>query len=353
MKGQIIFQLLHLLQEETDEMHRMTQQAISERMFDRYGVRLNRRTLKTYLDELSEAGFPLISSKKPRIQPDGTVEIMQTDWYMEPRFEASELRLLTDLLAAMPAVPSAQREALLKKLMNHASPTCREAQSGRHVVYLHTPPAQQLLFSVDVLCEAIKRDKMVCFQYSGCHLKDDGTVSLEPRRRSSGAVREYLVSPYEIAVSQGRYYLICCKEPYRTVSHYRIDRISEISIMERFDRLPVTELTGRKKLPENLAEQLYMYSGETVACKFLADERILSDVIDWFGEDVNLERSGDHAIAVTVQVHPKAMEHWALQYGEWVEVLEPASLRGELAAAVQKLAMSYHVMPVAAAQSCQ
>ena len=59
MKGQVIFQLLTLLREETDDQHRMSQQAISDRMLARFGVKLNRRTLKSYLDDLIAAGFPL------------------------------------------------------------------------------------------------------------------------------------------------------------------------------------------------------------------------------------------------------------------------------------------------------
>ena len=89
MKGQLIFQLLTLLQEETDEAHRLSQQAISERIQARYGVKINRRTLKTYLDELTAAGYPLCSTKKTRTLPDGTTETLQTDWYLEPQFEAS------------------------------------------------------------------------------------------------------------------------------------------------------------------------------------------------------------------------------------------------------------------------
>ena len=71
MKGQAIFQLLRILQEETDEQHRMSQQALVERMSTRFGAKMNRRTLKTYLDELLDAGFPLVSSKKTRAQADG------------------------------------------------------------------------------------------------------------------------------------------------------------------------------------------------------------------------------------------------------------------------------------------
>ena len=342
MKGQVIFQLLKLLQEETDEEHRMSQQMIAERMQARYGIKMNRRTLKTYLDDLTAAGYPLCSSKKNRTLPDGTTEILQTDWYIEPQFEASELRLLTDLLTAMPAVPETQKEALLRKLMQHSSPMSRQAQSEQQMVYLHTPPAKQLLYSVEILCEAIRRNRVVSFQYCTYQLDENDIPVQVPRCRSTGDAREYLVSPYEIAVSHGRYYLICCKEPHRTVSHYRIDRITDIRIIEQFERLPAEELSDSHTLPENLAEQLYMYSGEMITCEFLAEQRILGDILDWFGSGAEIRRAEQaFLLHVTVRVHPTAMQHWALQYGQYVTVLEPESLRCSLAEIVHALAKRY------------
>ncbi len=342
MKGQHLFQLLTILQEETDAQNRMSQQTIAERMLTRFGVKLNRRTLKSYLDEIAEAGFPLNSTKKSRILPDGTTEIMQTDLYLEPQFEASELRLLTDLIAAMPTIPPAQREELTKKLVMHSSPTSQLAQSEQPLVYLHTVPAKQLLYSVEILCEAIRRNRMVKFRYCTYQLDDNYMPVAVPRHRKTGEIREYLVSPYEIAVSHDKYYLICCKEPHQTISNYRIDRITDVVIMEQFERLPIDRLSGERSLPANLAEQLYMYSGDTVACEFLADAKILGDILDWFGDSAVI-RPGKNPeqLHITVHVHPTAMQHWALQYGEWVTVLAPASLRGQIAEIVRSLAARY------------
>ena len=346
MKGQTIFQLLTLLQEETDEQHRLSQQAISERMFARFGIKVNRRTLKGYLDDLIEAGFPLSTSKKTRTLPDGSTEVLQSDWYMEPRFELSELRLITDLLAAMPAVPKSQKDALIEKLMTHASPLNRQAQPDQKLVYLDAQPAQQLLYSVDILLEAIRRNKMVRFLYCSYQLDENNKPVLIARRTSEGTEREYLVSPYEIAVSHGRYYLMCCKEPYRSVAHYRIDRITEIEIIDEFDRLPLDRLNTEHTLPENLAEQLYMYSGDTITCEFLADMRILGDILDWFGASAKISRTEHPAqLLVQVHVHPKAMQHWALQYGEWVTVLSPDEFCAELSEMIASLAKRYATPP--------
>lgn len=342
MKGKAIFQLLTILREETDDQHRLSQQALSERMLTRYGVRLNRRTLKAYLDDLIEAGYPLNAAQKQRIQPDGAEETLLTDWYLDPHFEVSELRLLCDMLSAMSSIPQTQRDALAEKLMHFAPPSFPKQTVQYPINYLHTPPAQQMLFSVEMLCEAMNRNCMVSFNYGTYVLNENGEPELRPRIREDGTVREYLVSPYEIVVSHGRYYLICCKEPYRTRSNYRIDRMTEMELHEDFARLPLEELDAPAELPHQLAEQLYMYSGDAEEISFIADRRILGDVLDWFGSDIRIEPEERIThLRFTVHVHPTAMQHWALQYGKYVTVISPESLRNELASIVSDLARRY------------
>lgn len=332
MKRQAIFQLLTILREETDDQHRLSQQALSDRMNERFGVKLNRRTLKAYLDELIEAGYPLNTTQRQRFQPNGSAEIMQTDWYLEPMFEVSELRLLCDMLNDMASIPATQREALTKKLAQFAPPSFPREPHQTSITYLHSPPAQQMLFSVELLCEAMQRNCMVCFQYGNYVLNEKGIPELQPRIREDGSVRKYFVSPYEILVSHGKYYLICCKEPYRTCANYRVDRMLEMELREDFPRIPIEELESQNGYPKQLAEQLYMYSGNAETVCFLASRQILGDILDWFGADAKIEsdlKSGQ--LRVTVTVNPTAMQHWALQYGKYVTVLSPDSLRKELA----------------------
>lgn len=345
MKGQAIFQLLSVLQEETDENHRFTQQMLLDRMQKRFDTKLNRRTLKVYLDALDEAGFTLCSAKKNRTNPDGTVETVQTDWYLEPQFEPGELRMLTDLLSAMPSLPDAQRDTLISKLTTHASPTFQQSAANSSMIYLHTPAAKQLLYTVELLCEAISKNCTVQFQYGNYVLDALNRPQLQPRERSDGTVREYLVSPYEIVISHGKYYLICCKEPHRSISHYRIDRIMNIRLNEEFERLPLTETTEGGtgfEHPKMFAEQLYMYSGMPVTCKFRADNQIIGDVIDWFGDSASFEPDFDRRhVNVTVEAQPTALHHWALQYGDHVTVQEPKSLRDLIRDTVQQLSKEY------------
>lgn len=333
------FHLLELLQTETDPAHRLTQQQISERMQSRYGVKLSRKTLKGNLDLLREAGFPLSAESSEYVSPDGSSAVRETAWYMEPQLELSELRLLFDLLQSIPALPEKQRSALFEKLCAdspYSAPEFADA-AEQTVVHLHRPPAKQLLYTVDILCEAIRTDRMVSFTYSKYELMPDGKPALVPRTKEDGSPRIYSVSPYRILVSHGRYYLVCRKAPHSTLSHYRVDRITDIRLLD-FPREPFPESGAFRPEP---VEQLYMYSGERVTARFLADRAVLGDVIDWFGDSARIVPSEQGQLLVTVQVHPQAMKHWALQYAGYVTVLEPANLREALSEAAKQLAEKY------------
>ncbi len=62
-------------------------------------------------------------------------------------------------------------------------------------------------------------------------------------------------------------------------------------------------------------------------CLFRAVIYVVSEIIDWFGRDVTFSSETEETVDVRVRVNEDAMFYWAMQYGEYVEVLEPAALR--------------------------
>lgn len=53
-------------------------------------------------------------------------------------------------------------------------------------------------------------------------------------------------------------------------------------------------------------------------------------LIDWFGKEFQIVEKGEEEIKVRIHCNEQAMEYWALQYGKYVEVLEPETLRLKL-----------------------
>ena len=59
-------------------------------------------------------------------------------------------------------------------------------------------------------------------------------------------------------------------------------------------------------------------------------EWIFDQIVDWFVYDFKtVDKNGK--IIVTVKASPYAMEYWAMQYLNYVEILSPLSLREQIA----------------------
>ena len=58
-------------------------------------------------------------------------------------------------------------------------------------------------------------------------------------------------------------------------------------------------------------------------------------IVDWFGKDIRIEERQDGRFLVCVKVSINAMEYWAMQYMNAVEVLSPKELRERIKKNVQ------------------
>lgn len=156
---------------------------------------------------------------------------------------------------------------------------------------------------------------------------------LHKRRNKNGKVREYIINPYQLVAKEGKYYLICNYDKYDDISNYRVDRITDLEILDEnikpFDRLKGSD--GRKlDLEEYMDKHVYMFSGENVRAVFRADKNLISDIIDMFGKEVRFSEETNDEITVTVNVNELAMEQFAKAFTPWVEVIKPVTLREKM-----------------------
>ena len=78
--------------------------------------------------------------------------------------------------------------------------------------------------------------------------------------------------------------------------------------------------------PKHMAEHIYMFSGDSILVRFRAKRSCLNEIIDWFGTNVDFSDITDDYITATVTVNEQAMLYWSMQYGQFVQILEPQSL---------------------------
>ena len=121
------------------------------------------------------------------------------------------------------------------------------------------------------------------------------------------------------------------------ISHYRLDKMTEVEIIHE-NLKPQKEIKDFKEgfhLPKYMAEHIYMFSGASIRVKLLAPTAMMDKLIDWLGKEFKASEIEDKKqILVTLRCNEDSMFYWALQYGPYVEVLEPESLRTRLKKAI-------------------
>ena len=313
--------ILKILQEHTDAKHRLTQGEIIRLLQLQYGITCDRRSVRSNIQSLQDIGY--------EIATHGGC------WLVERDFDDAELRMLIDSVLFSRTLSTAQAKRLIGKLKSF----------GNH--YFHAKVAhisnlpelshadnKQVMIVLDVLNDAIEEKRKVRFTYNtyGTDFK------LHPKRSVP-----YIVNPYQLVANNGWYYLIGNYDKYDNVSHYRVDRITAIEILPDTakPKSAVREFARGFSLPRHMAEHIYMFGGESVTVKMRANTSMMDALVDWFGKDFRIIQEDADELIVSVVCNEMAMKYWALQYGEYVEVLEPKSLRDDICDAVDWMRKKY------------
>lgn len=338
-KKMIILNILDILKKYSDENHRLSAKQIGEYLDREYSQKVDRRAIKRNLMNLIDCGYELRFTESTRTARNGEEETVTSDWYFVREFADSELRLLIDSVLFSKTLPYNQSRALIEKLRGLSNSYFSAKIGNIRPLPENLPENKQVFYTIGILDEAISSKKEVTFKYLdyGIDKKTHFRCDVD------GKPKKYTVSPYQMAATNGRYYLIAYRAAYGELSNFRIDRIDDIHMLESpampLEKLP--EFEHGLDLPHLMAEHVYMFTGESVHVTFTAERRLVGDIMDWFGRDVRINAADDNTIEVQVKVNETAMFYWALQYGMNIEVKSPQRLRNKVKKAIDEMAEKY------------
>lgn len=307
-------------------------------------MQAERKAIRRNLLNLIDFGYEIEYSESVRMVPNprtGELEesYVLSDFYLVRDFTDGELRLLIDSLLFSRHIPYSQCKELVEKLEGLSNIYFRSRV--RHIARMPEDQTdnKQLFLNLDLLDEAISRRRKVSFQY----LAYGTDKKMHSKHRSDGSDR-YLVSPYQMAAKEGKYYLICNFDKYNDISNYRLDRISDIRITDEpvkpFETLKGSD--GRElDLAEYMKKHVYMYSSGNRRVKMWVVRPMVSDVIDLFGKDVVFSEETDTHVTVSVNANELSVEQFAKSYAPDVVVLEPKDMRERLRLSLERAAEAY------------
>lgn len=340
----IILYILQILQRYTDADHPMTQQQIMEKLRSEYGVTVNRATVRRNLSDLIDAGYDIqytevVRTRRSPGAGEDEESVIYTDLYYEHDFTEAELHMLIDGLLFSRSVPYRQRRQLIDKLGSLSSIHFNRRMNHVHCMSADSPQNPELFHTIDVLDEAITAGRQVRITYSfyGTDMK------LHPGRTEDGQIRRHVLNPYQLVASEGRYYLICNNDHYDTVSNYRVDRITDIEMLDTpvKPKVQVVGLEDGLNLQDYVYQNLNMFSGRAENVEFVIPRSAVSLVIDFFGRHVSFFDLGDGRVSCRLLVSAEAMKHWAVQFAGTVRVTAPEHLAEEIRAELRKACALY------------
>lgn len=309
--------IYQILSKYSDEDHILTQAKIGAHLENDYGIFLERKAIGKYLNELSENGFDVV------LTPKGA--------YIERELSNEEIRVLIDGVLSSKYISENQSRALIDHLCDLGGVNFKST-----VKHIHTLQSwgksdnQDLFYNIQLIDEAINENKQIRFIYNEYGIdKKLHPVSDIP----------YIVSPSQVLLANGSYYLVGSIEPNVEATHFKLDRIKKLEILKR--PRARSSITNMPKI-DYINTHPYMFSGRVEPISLLVKSEILSDTIEFFGKDIRLVNQPDGRIKVDFKSATAGIYEWALQHGDMCEVLYPQELRDKIRSTIYKMKQTYY-----------
>ncbi len=302
-----LLRILEILKKHSDFNHPLTQEEISSYLVNDYGIDIERKAIGRNIALLKEAGYDISSNRQGS--------------YLEAReIEDSELRMLIDGVLSSKYITAKHSKELIEKLCNLSSKHFRSHIKNVFSVNDWSKTDNQALFyNIEIIDEAIELGKKISFDYN--------KYGLDKRLHKTST---HIVSPYQLILHNQRYYVMALSEKYDSISYFRLDHITNMKLLEREAIVPINKVEGFERgidYKEIASTMPYMYSDKAERIEMLADDYAIDPIIDWFGKEATMSRIGENKIKVSLRASIFAMEHWAMQYIDHIEIIKPTSLR--------------------------
>lgn len=333
LKAMYVYEILSNSGEE------MSRAEINRILWNKYEVKETPKTLKKLLDdmvyaELIEAGEQKDRKTKKRDKNGKWIEedtSMTMGYFVEKDFSDDELLWIIHNTIFSKQLTENKSNNLVKKLLKLGTNGLKQkvgSVEGMKQFY-HTPnPA--VSNNIETLSDAIHEDKTVQFIYTE-YKKDKQLhpLSEEP----------IIVKPARMVPLNGFYYLIAYETKSQSIQHYRIDKIKNLKKSDI--KTDFSSRNSRINIDEYLSSHSFMFAGKPIPVKIKVLEDKIGLVIDRFGDKIHIYQDNSEHVSIGFNSNEADLYMWALENGEYVEVIEPQYIRNKLRTTVQSMAEKY------------
>jgi len=300
--------IFEILKKYSDEQHVLTTDKIREKLKVIYDVDMERRAVYRNIEALRSMGIEINDYK----------DNYEGYYLMEREFELAEVRLLCDAVAQSEIIKEETGKEIIKKLINTQSIfQGRMLQKTVFVKSGNRIPNKQVFYNIDALNAAINQGCKVSVKL----LQYGMDKELVERKESP-----VILSPYVTLWAAGNYYILAKEEGADELTHFRIDLLKDIYLLER----GVDMIFGGIN-PEQYAIRKILLAGEEkerydIQC----GPELWQEIADRFGVDAELLHGGnwrESEIKVRIYTTPSVMHSFVMEHLCDCEVIGPKRFR--------------------------
>ena len=351
--------VLQYLLKNTDENHLQTAPDIAA-FLDDCGIYAERRSIYKDIEEINKAALMFqegctIDEAAAMLEEDedDSLKLVKYDksrkgFYVQSsvrRFDFNDIRLLAECVYSSKFIAEGQAKRLVEDVICDFIST-HQADKIKHDAFLTDRVKtnnRAVLNNISSINEAMstKRDgkthkpEKIKFKYLKYSIDKIG----EQIERRHG--QTYTVSPFQLVINDGNYYLLAYSEDHKAIRTYRIDRMKDVRLTgeprvgdEEFAKLDIRTYAQRT---------ISMYSGkkEQVTIRFIMP--LLDAAIDQFGtKNVRYKKldEGHFTMTATIDISDQFFG-WLLRFGRRVKILSPDAVAEQFAAYLDKVRAMY------------
>ena len=343
--------VLQYLLRQSDENHVVSAENIVGYLQETCGIYAERRSIYRDIEEINKAMLIVeeeidVHEAEERIAENENEKLIVYDvhkkgFYVRQRhFDLNDIRLLAECVYSAKFIAEGQAKRLVDVVCDFVSEN--QAEKIRHNAFLTDRVKtinKSVLNNISTINEAMSKEldgekhipEKITFKYLKYSIDNMGNQV----ERRQGA--KYVVSPFQLLINDGNYYLLAYDDYAGDIRTYRVDRMKNVSYtgiprdgQEAFDKIDLKSYTQRV---------FSMYGGEKKRVTLRFINPLLDTAIERFGtKDVVYTKVDDTHFSVTAQVEiSNQFFGWILGFGNKVKLLSPNDVTDQFRAYIDKI----------------
>ncbi len=305
-----LIRILQIFEKYSDFDHPLKQEDIARYLEEDYGIVIERKAIGRNISLLKEAGYD--------------IEQTRAGSFLEARsFEDSELRMLIDGVLSSSHIAPKYSKDLIERLCGLSNVYFKSHIKNIYSVNdWNKTDNIALFYNIDMIDLAIEKGVQIAFDYN--------KFGVDKKLHKSAS---HKASPYQLILHNQRYYLMALNERWHNMGFYRLDRISNMTLIEDRPLTNIRTVEGYENgidYKEIATGLPYMFTDKPQPIVFVADKKIIDHIVDWFGRNIKITEIDEATVKVELTASVLAMEHWAKQYLGFVEITKPLELREKI-----------------------